>query len=408
MRSILWIRGVFGLRDGDRRLVLAFLFSLVMLLFARLGREMVPLSCHEAMVSAAKTMEEAISVLRRARVSRGIPIDVRYDPNRTGLIGMDLTPTTTTPGSLTAKRTATSPEAAALLVRLLTEAGVKRGDVVAVGASGSFPGLMVATLSACKALEVTPILITSLGASSWGANIPEFTWLDMEQALVEAGVFSWRSSAVSLGGDEDRGGGMLPEGIEALKNAITRVSVLSQTGSSSPGGGSSTGSEAGFPAGHRATVPVFLNDNGSPGLGIERSIETRMQIYKDAAGGRRIAAFVNIGGASANVGTSGAFLKVKPGLHFTLPPCPEQGKGVMFRMSEQGVPVIHLLYIEGLAQKYGLKFDPIPLPKPGEGRVYYRERFPRWFPPFILLVYSVGLGVISGWRRTFFLQRPVR
>ncbi|MDI7246472.1 MAG: hypothetical protein QME92_03230 [Bacillota bacterium] len=77
-------------------------------------------------------------------------------------------------------------------------------------------------------------------------------------------------------------------------------------------------------------------------------------------------------------------------------------------MSEDGVPIIHLLHVEGLAQKYGLRFDPIPLLEPGEGKVYYRERFPRWFPPLILAVYSAGLVAISRWRGTLFLRSQVR
>lgn len=401
------MRKLFRMRESDRRLVLAFLFSLAALWVSHLGREAVPLPCREAMVAAAETMKEAISAIRQARISRGIPIDPRYDPNRTGLIGMDFTPTTTTVGSLAAKRTATSPEAAALLVRLLTEAGVGQGDVVAIGASGSFPGFIVATLSACKALGVTPILITSLGASSWGANIPEFTWLDMEQALADAGVFEWKSVAVSLGGDDDQGGGLPGEGVEALKDAVARASVLSGAGGPPWGDDSSTASRVDLWAtsgADRSTAPnpegpVFIADSS-----IDRSVEIRMQTYKAAARGHRLAAFVNIGGASANVGTSAAFLKVKPGLHLTLPPCLEQGKGVMFRMSEDGVPVIHLLHVEGLAQNYGLRFDPIPLPEPGEGKVYYRERFPRWFPHLILAVYSAGLVAIARWRATLFLR----
>jgi hypothetical protein len=37
-------------------------------------------------------------------------------------------------------------------------------------------------------------------------------------------------------------------------------------------------------------------------------------------------------------------------------------------MSESGIPVIHLLYVKGLAQQYGLPWDPIPLPAAGASR----------------------------------------
>ena len=36
-------------------------------------------------------------------------------------------------------------------------------------------------------------------------------------------------------------------------------------------------------------------------------------------------------------------------------------------MSARGVPVIHLLHIAGLCRRYGLPWDPRPLPDPGEG-----------------------------------------
>jgi hypothetical protein len=34
-------------------------------------------------------------------------------------------------------------------------------------------------------------------------------------------------------------------------------------------------------------------------------------------------------------------------------------------MSARGVPVVHLLHIQGLARTHGLPWDPVPLPDPG-------------------------------------------
>ena len=36
------------------------------------------------------------------------------------------------------------------------------------------------------------------------------------------------------------------------------------------------------------------------------------------------------------------------------------------RMASEGVPIIHLLNIKGLAARYNLPWDPQPLPQPGE------------------------------------------
>jgi poly-gamma-glutamate system protein len=89
-----------------------------------------------------------------------------------------------------------------------------------------------------------------------------------------------------------------------------------------------------------------------------------MQIYRRGADAGRIAAFINIGGSYANLGTSELALALKPGLntHMEIPAKPK--RGVLFEMAAEGVPCIHLLFIKGLATKYGLPWDPTPLPAP--------------------------------------------
>ena len=55
------------------------------------------------------------------------PFQKADDLNETGLIGDYLTPVTTTLGNLEAKRTSVNPNAAALVVHLLFEAGSDQG-----------------------------------------------------------------------------------------------------------------------------------------------------------------------------------------------------------------------------------------------------------------------------------------
>ena len=136
-------------------------------------------------VLAAQIMKQSLEILKEARLERGIPLDRELDPNETGLIGHEFTMITTSIGNLEAKRTSTNPSFAALLVRLFHEAGLEPGASVAIGASGSFPGLIVATLAACEAMDLKPLLFYSVGASMYGANIPEFTFIDMLDALHE-------------------------------------------------------------------------------------------------------------------------------------------------------------------------------------------------------------------------------
>lgn len=54
------------------------------------------------------------------------------------MIGDEYTPITTSLGSEEAKRTTANPDMAALLVQMLTEAGVKSGDTIGAGLFG-FP-----------------------------------------------------------------------------------------------------------------------------------------------------------------------------------------------------------------------------------------------------------------------------
>jgi poly-gamma-glutamate system protein len=83
-----------------------------------------------------------------------------------------------------------------------------------------------------------------------------------------------------------------------------------------------------------------------------------MEIYRENVPGGRISAFINSGGGEANIGLSNLVLKVKPGLNRELSLPPEKERGVLFEMAHRGVPIIHLLFIKGLVQKYKFPFDP--------------------------------------------------
>lgn len=284
------------------------------------------------MLAASRLAARAAAAVRAARETKGAAVDPAADANRTGLIGVESSPLTTSLGDLEAKRTTANPDFAALLVRLFREAGARRGDVAAVGASSSFPALVLATLAACRALELEPAVISSLGASQWGANDPAFPWLDMAEAVTEAGVFDARPIAATLGGDGDIGLDMDGESREKLRAAVR---VLGRP----------------------------LIEEADPAADVTR----RMEAYDAAAGGRRIAVFVNIGGNSANLGTDAAVLRLEPGLAETVPAAAPGRGGVIQAMASRGVPVVHLLHVAGLCRRYGLPWDPKPLPEPGEG-----------------------------------------
>ena len=286
----------------------------------------------QEIAEASRLMARATAAARDCRAARGIPLDPVADPNGTGLIGLERSAITTSLGSLEAKRTTTNPNFAALIVSLLHEAGVRRGDAVAVGASSSFPALIIATLSAAEVMGLEPLVISSLGASEFGANIPGFNWTDMEDCLRATGVLDISPLARAVGGDEDVGRDMSPEGRALLESRIR---------------------ESGVP---------FIEE---PDLA--RNVEARMTLYFAAAAERPVKAFVNIGGSWANIGTNAEVLKLRPGLARDVFVPPPTERGVLQAMAARHVPVIHLLNVKGLSERYGLPWDPRPLLEPGRG-----------------------------------------
>ncbi|BAS26299.1 poly-gamma-glutamate system protein [Limnochorda pilosa] len=301
---------------------------------------------------AVARMARALPVLAEERAKRGFPLDPVADPNRTGLIGVEFTEITTTMGDPVAKRTAANPQWAGVLAEELWRAGARPGDVAAATLSGSFPGLNLAVFAAADALELHLAAVASLGASMWGANLPLWTWADMERTLWEKGLIGQRSLAYALGGEGDRGGGLLPEGVEALRAAVDRSGVpllAAEGGSASPEGASLQGAN-----------PAARD--------LENAVQARLELFDEVAArhGARIAACVNVGGGQAALGRCPAMLALPPGLNLPqeVPACgPEAEAGVLSRMAGRGVPVIHLLNIRELALRSGLPIDPVPFPE---------------------------------------------
>ncbi|MDZ7332452.1 MAG: poly-gamma-glutamate system protein [candidate division KSB1 bacterium] len=277
--------------------------------------------------TAAILMQEAISAIQAHCDSVGIPIDIANDPNRTGIIGSEISPIATTLGNLEAKRTSTNPAFARVIVHLLQQAGVNPGDSIAIGCSASFPALMIATLAAAKALSVYPITILSLGSSSYGATNPDFNLLHIFQVLYQKKIFPIAPRAISLGGDRDVGDDFDP----AIRSNL--IEQIEQSG-----------------------IELLYEPN------LEKNVARRMNIYLGPGGSHRIAAFVNIGGNYANIGTSELVLQLKPGLNRPKVLPAKEERGVLFEMASKGIPIIHLLHIKGLAFNYGLPWDPVPLP----------------------------------------------
>lgn len=294
-------------------------------------------------IAAARLARQGFDLIKTERLKRQLPIDDEADPAQSGLIGQAITSVTSDTGFLPAKHTSINPNFAAVIVHYLRRIGVGEGDIVAVGTSGSFPALNIATYAALQTLKAKPIIIASAAASQWGANLPEFLWLDMEKILVDAQLFPFRSVAASRGGTDDRGFGMSREGREILDAAIARHGLRTIQADS-----------------------------------IEDGIVRRMQIYQELAGKTPIKAYINIGGGTASVGTVAGKKMFKPGLNRQPPRGEELIDSVMTRFIKNNTPVIHLVYVAELAKRNGFPLDPKQIPPVGEGKIFIKAEYNLW------------------------------
>lgn len=304
-------------------------------------------------LAAAKLMEKAEAAVKNRYQSKNILIDEINDPAKTGLIGDKNTLITTDRGNLEAKLTSLNPNFAAVVVDLLKKAEIGKGDKVAISSTGSFPALNIAVFSACKVLGVEPVVITSVSSSSFGATDPDFTWLDMETLFNQTGVFPYKSIAASLGGGRDIGRGMNIKGREQAEAAILRNGVKTVKNETLLG-----------------------------------NIKEKMAIYKASAGTAPIKLYINIGGGLSSLGNAVNGKLTASGFHRTIPTKNVPLKGTMHLFAKEKVPVIHILDIEQLSNKYDLPSAPETMPKAGEGELFKTERYN-------LLITSISLALMA-------------
>lgn len=335
------------------------LLALMAFLAVEYGKEDVKLKYYDQKLEAARLAKEASEYLKEFRMRKGVFVDVINDPNETALIGQDITPITTDRGYIEAKLTATNPNFAAVVVDMLKEADLEKNDVVAIAFTGSFPGLNIAVHSAVQTLKLKPIIITSVGASNWGANDPYYTWLDMERILYNAGIFKNKSVAASIGGGLDRGRGLSPEGRQLIVDAINRNKV------------------------------EFINEEH-----LESSIQKRMKIYDKHRNKEKIKAFINVGGGISSIGSIENVNFIPGGLSKSLPMKNYPVRGLLIEMADKNIPIIHLLNVNQLAQQYGLQVNPAPLPRPGEGEIFIQKRYSVFLTSGVTIFLTIAISFV--------------
>ena len=330
-------------------------------------------------LEAAKLMQLCEKTIKEYRLEKGVFIDSKNDPHQSMLIGQQYSLITTKTGDYwEAKNISLNPNFAAVIIDMMKECGLQEGDQVAVAFTGSFPALNIATLCAIDVMGLRPIIISSVTASSWGANDPKFTWLDMEKLLYDKKILRFRSVAASIGGVDDIGKQLSSSGRELAIDAIKRNKVQ-----------------------------LIYEPN------LEASIERRMAIYDSLTiPGTKIKACINVGGGTASRGPGENRTLIKPGVSkdFKMKNFPT--KSVMVRFLERRVPRIHILNIKQLAIQYGLNYEetekigereadidpdiyPRPLSQPGEGAVFEKKKYNLWITSIALILHlSLIVSVI--------------
>ena len=345
-------------------LVFLALLSLICFILAVSMKRIDVSPSYKDKVTSAKLMKNAMHALKDYRMEQSVFIDIENDPNETGLVGGPFSLITTDEGDLDAKLTTLDPNFSAVIVDLMYQLNLQRNDTVAVLMTGSMPGANIAVLTACKALGLFPISISSLGASQWGANQVDFTWLDMEKILFDKGFISSKSIAASIGGRNDMGRLLSPQGRSILLDNI-----------------------------NRHNIPVIKQKR------LAENINERMDYFKKYQSIDSYKAVINVGGGVASLGTSFNLKLLPPGVvnRSSINTIGNPGgiEGVFSKFINSNVLGLHVLNIRPLIEQFKMPFAPIPLPEIGTGSLYAIERYNLWVASFCLLIVS-GSVVLVG------------
>ena len=301
------------------RLLISFMVLLAGTFLAETQfRKQQPLPFKKSMTESVELTVRMFKVIEDLKLKGSIVSDAGSNVPFRFMIGDEWSAITTTLGSLEAKEISTNPDFSALLVRLLHEADISKGDKVGVIISGSFPSLAISALAALHTMEVEAVVMSSPGASTYGANQPEATWIDMESALRRADLH-FNTVLVSIGAGGDSGQGLSDEGLAIIRNAA-----------------------------YRNSVDLFIPSS------LAESIEKRVGILVEA----NISLLINIGGNETALGSCPHSLSIPNGLHTKLPVCTDENRGLIARMNESGIPFINMLDIKDLASRYGIDISP--------------------------------------------------
>jgi poly-gamma-glutamate system protein len=324
-----------SLKSG-RSLILLLVLSIVLFVIADRSYKSIRADYYEEKLQASMLMERYLETISTELKNSGFKFDPIDDPLMTGVIGIKLSPITTSKGILSEKQTTLNPNLAAAFVQDLKKTGLKPGDYVAVGITGSNPGANLALYAAMSVMKLKPVIITALSSSTYGANRENLTWLDYESILKKHNLIDFTTAYTSYGGRDDLGIGLSDSGIQYLRDAMVRNKVPLLSGNS-----------------------------------LQENIELRMKAYQEMLPSEKhYKLFINTGGALANVGRNINARLVPEGINRKLAEKDFEQPGVMMLFAKKNVPVLHVLRFLDFAKKFNLPIAPDTMPKPGEGKVF--------------------------------------
>ncbi|MBR2604241.1 MAG: poly-gamma-glutamate system protein [Clostridia bacterium] len=331
-----------------RRLTLhglvALLLGVAVLIIYLIGRR-ARLPYADEMEAAADLQRQAVAAVRAERLQRGYDL-VEEDRLGLGLMGVQVSPITTSLSTEEVKRTAQLSDFAALCVRYLHEAGVQRGDRIGACFSASFPGIDLGVLCAAEVMGLKITYSVSIGASNYGANLPGYVLPEMILTAHEAGLLSTLPDLITMGGGGDAGKNMMAYALEEEED-IAAVEAMQER-----------------LAAEGLTITWYEE-------GYEADVLDRMERLGD------VAAFVNVGGNILGMGVNDASLSFGQGLLPESDPRITAKSGLIERYLSLGVPTIHFLNIKQLCAETGIPFDPVAEPAVGTSGVYYSRRYSR-------------------------------
>jgi len=297
-----------------RRLLLLFLTLLIMaFLWIKSG---VSLSSDERRLYTSVSAAESELWQWKGSLKK---LNPDADIFKTGLIGLEWSPLSTTLGDLPAKRTVCDPRWSIVVSRWLDRLNIRRGDSVVLLSSSSFPGMILNVLTALESHGADTCMILSLGSSTWGANDPTMPWPVISSHLRARGMLHTKQKYITLGGNGETGGGLSEEGISLMREIA-----------------------------YTNATPLIVKKN------LQEMIEWKMQIIN----GLKPKVVINIGGGHSAMGSDDAVTGFEPGLHISADKT--AGNGVMGRSLAAGYPVIHILNIRELCAANAVPYDTAP------------------------------------------------